>query len=240
MDSMSDMMTSMAASAMETATATITSMAMATTSSMSMDDMSGMDMGTTSMDMTATSTAMDMSSTTSSSMDMSSSSSMSMLFHTSYTESLFASGWTPSTNGKYAGACIFLIVLAVVYRCVHVVKFRTEKYFVRCECRRGGHLAAARSSSDSESEKPVRSRHTGSGNCCSSAKFSIFDLHDVRPWRLSVEVPLALLQVLLSGIGYLLMLAVMTFNVGYFLSVLGGLFLGELVLGRYAANFQGH
>ena len=30
------------------------------------------------------------------------------------------------------------------------------------------------------------------------------------------------------------MLAVMTFNVGYFLSVLAGSFLGSLLLGRYA------
>jgi hypothetical protein len=29
------------------------------------------------------------------------------------------------------------------------------------------------------------------------------------------------------------MLAVMTFNVGYFLSVLGGIFLGEIAVGRY-------
>lgn len=30
------------------------------------------------------------------------------------------------------------------------------------------------------------------------------------------------------------MLAVMTMNVGYFLSVLGGIFMGELAAGRYA------
>lgn len=29
------------------------------------------------------------------------------------------------------------------------------------------------------------------------------------------------------------MLAVMTLNVGYFLSILGGIFLGELAVGRY-------
>ena len=32
------------------------------------------------------------------------------------------------------------------------------------------------------------------------------------------------------------MLAVMTMNVGYFLSVLGGVFLGSLFMGRYAAG----
>jgi hypothetical protein len=32
------------------------------------------------------------------------------------------------------------------------------------------------------------------------------------------------------------MLAVMTYNVGYFLSVLLGVFLGELAVGRYAQN----
>lgn len=35
------------------------------------------------------------------------------------------------------------------------------------------------------------------------------------------------------------MLAVMTYNVGYFLSVLGGVFLGELVMGRYS-NAEEH
>jgi len=36
------------------------------------------------------------------------------------------------------------------------------------------------------------------------------------------------------------MLAVMTMNVGYFMSVLGGVFLGGLALGRYTPNFEGH
>ena len=32
------------------------------------------------------------------------------------------------------------------------------------------------------------------------------------------------------------MIAVMTMNVGYFMSVLAGIFLGELVAGRYAGG----
>jgi len=33
------------------------------------------------------------------------------------------------------------------------------------------------------------------------------------------------------------MLAVMTFNVGYFMSVLAGVFLGDLLAGRYSPGF---
>lgn len=36
------------------------------------------------------------------------------------------------------------------------------------------------------------------------------------------------------------MLAVMTMNVGYFLSVLGGIFLGDLAVGRYVHVWDEH
>lgn len=36
------------------------------------------------------------------------------------------------------------------------------------------------------------------------------------------------------------MLAVMTLNVGYFLSVLAGIFVGELAVGRYAGDEHVH
>jgi len=55
-----------------------------------------------------------------------------------------------------------------------------------------------------------------------------------RPWRLSTDVPRAVLDTVIAGVGYLLMLGVMTMNVGYFMSILGGTFLGSLFVGRYA------
>ncbi|KAL8770584.1 MAG: hypothetical protein Q9194_005128 [Teloschistes cf. exilis] len=56
----------------------------------------------------------------------------------------------------------------------------------------------------------------------------------IPPWRLTVDLPRAAYATVMAGVGYLLMLAVMTLNVGYFLSVLGGTFLGEVALGRFS------
>jgi len=55
-------------------------------------------------------------------------------------------------------------------------------------------------------------------------------------WRVSVDFPRALYQMVLAGVSYLLMIAVMTLNVGYFLAVLGGIFLGEVLFGRFSAH----
>ncbi|KAI9656688.1 MAG: hypothetical protein M1831_004598 [Alyxoria varia] len=61
-------------------------------------------------------------------------------------------------------------------------------------------------------------------------------LYGAQAFRLSVDGPRAILVMVMVGVAYLLMLAVMTMNVGYFLSVLAGAFLGELLLGRYVAG----
>ncbi|KAK9327241.1 Ctr copper transporter family-domain-containing protein [Lipomyces starkeyi] len=194
------------------------------------------------MDM-STSTTMTMAMPTSSSsssmggMDISSSTSMSsMSFHTSKSDFLFATGWTPSSTGQYAGICIFLIVLAVIYRFMHVLKHRTERYFsARTRINMGNIATTHHPHTDTDAgslekyaaEATIQAEHP-------------LQFRNVRPWRVSVDVPLSLIQLVLSTVSYLLMLAVMTFNVGYFLSVLGGIFLGELLLGRFSSNFAGH
>lgn len=53
------------------------------------------------------------------------------------------------------------------------------------------------------------------------------------PFRLSVDVPRAMMVALITGVGYLIMLGVMTMQVGYFCSLVAGVFVGELLVGRY-------
>ncbi|CAK1365328.1 hypothetical protein CB0940_08915 [Cercospora beticola] len=178
-------------------------------SSMEMS-MSGMEMPTaTSMDSMATSTSpashSDMSSMHSSmTMDMSH---MMMTFFTSTSTALYSNSWTPASKGQYAGTCIFLIGLAVVFRCLVAVRYRFDALWTGAM--RKQDPAILRKKTDAKPDaRPAR-----------------------RPWRVNEAAARAFLDTVLAGVSYLLMLAVMTMNVGYFLSVLGGVFLGSFVIG---------
>ncbi|KAF2005042.1 hypothetical protein P154DRAFT_518618 [Amniculicola lignicola CBS 123094] len=184
-------------------------------------DMS-MDMSMSMSDMTtSTTSAMSMATSTGSmdSMDMSSTTSMmgmdtmAMTFFTSTTTPLFSMAWTPNSAGQYAGTCIFLIVLATVFRACLAIRLNLFQF-----------LAVVRHQQNDDVlygyEKDTAA--------------------NVRPWRAGEALWTASMDVLLSGIAYLLMIAVMTMNVGYFMSVLGGIFLGSLIFGRFMARSAAH
>lgn len=63
---------------------------------------------------------------------------------------------------------------------------------------------------------------------------------NVRPWRAGEACWLASMDCVLGGVAYLLMIAVMTMNVGYFMSVLAGIWVGSFVFGRFMASSAAH
>jgi Ctr copper transporter family len=158
-------------------------------------------------------------------MDMSSTGTMTqmmMVFNTAIATPLYSISWTPSTTAQYAGTCVFLIVLAVIFRGLLAFKSVLERKWLVAELNRlyvsdGGRIRITSKKDDDEKVKLNLA-----GPC-------------LRPWRFSTDGPRAMLDTVVVGVGYLLMLAVMTMNVGYFMAILGGTFLGSLLVGRYGA-----
>ncbi|KAL1965207.1 hypothetical protein VTN77DRAFT_5961 [Rasamsonia byssochlamydoides] len=177
---------------------------------------------------------MDMSSSGMSSM--SSSTMMTMVFTNSQTTPLYSSSWTPSTSGQYAGTCIFLIILAIIGRALIAFKAVMERRWLAAALNRryvvvaGKTPEAAAIDADPDSQK---ARLLTAQGVEENVKVVRRISTGPQPWRFSVDLPRALLYLCIAGVNYLLMLAVMTMNVGYFCSVLAGTFLGELAVGRY-------
>ncbi|KAL6702817.1 hypothetical protein ACN47E_000903 [Coniothyrium glycines] len=134
---------------------------------------------------------------------------MAMTFFTSMTTPLFSMAWTPKSTGQYAGTCIFLIGLAAIFRSLLALRLNLFRLVRTSRSLR----------KQDEMSRP-----------------SVVPQPGRRAWRAKEAVWLASIDVLLSGLAYLLMIAVMTMNVGYFLSVLGGTFIGSLVFGHFLAQ----
>ncbi|KAF5556994.1 hypothetical protein FNAPI_5571 [Fusarium napiforme] len=162
---------------------------------------------------------MDMTTSTGSSMPMSTSSSsamdmeqMNMVFFTSTTTLLWTKSFAPETTGQYAGVCIFLVAFATILHML--LALRVNFYSIRDGLRRRRTKGLLVESRDSETVN--------------------------RPWRANEAMMLGAIDVLIAGVSYLLMLAVMTMNVGYFLSILAGVFIGSVCCSRFSVNFSLH
>ncbi|KAK1141793.1 hypothetical protein N8T08_008458 [Aspergillus melleus] len=174
----------------------------------------------------------------------SSSMSMAMVFVNTHDTPLFANNWTPSSSGSYAGTCIFLIVLSIIGRLLVAFKAVMETHWLNTHLNRRYVTIAGKTPEvgriDSDPETKTASLVTAQG-VEESVRVVRRVAREPIPWRFSVDLPRAFLFLVITGVSYLLMLAVMTMNVGYFCSVLAGAFLGELAVGRYIQfNEHGH
>ena len=152
---------------------------------------------------TASSSSSHAGHSSSSSMDMDMSS-MSMTFVVSRTTALFSTAWTPSTLGQYVGTCIFLIVLAVTFRCILAYKTSLEHTWKARD--RAREIVVATTTTTTTPEEENSSDMSGGslkGTGHEAAREVVRD-GAVAPWRWSTDLPRAGLTVVVAGVGYLM------------------------------------
>lgn len=163
------------------------------------------------------------------------------IFFSSQDTPLYSSAWTPNSAGAYAGTCIFLICLAAGFRGLLAAKAIMEQRWLDAEMARRFVVVAGKQSfseqlvTDPQAKDMVLSANGVEENVRVVQRHKI---GNARPWRFTVDPVRAVMDVIIAGVGYLLMLAVMSMNVGYFISILGGVFIGSLAVGRFSPSSE--
>jgi len=193
------------------------------------------------MDMPMTSTASaSMASSTSGSMDMDS---MMMVPYLHFTggDNLFFKTLTPSSHGAIAGACIVLVAFAICERWFASVRSCLTVHWRQ----RALALAANR---DNRPERSTTSTPTTDEDACCDVEEVIVDSlsvkytrptfafrrasRNIEPFIILHDLPRGILYALQAFLAYTLMLAVMTFQAAYIISIIVGLGVGEAFFGR--------
>jgi hypothetical protein len=131
---------------------------------------------------------------------------MSMTFFTSSMTPLYSAMWTPENIGQYAGTCIFIIILATVFRALLAAKAWKETAWMDAEFNRryvtvAGKLPKSeRISQDSDSKRMILTENGVEEDVMVVKKRSL----GVRPWRLTVDPLRAAIDTVIAGVGYLL------------------------------------
>jgi hypothetical protein len=129
-----------------------------------------------------------------------------MTFFTSTSTPLYSARWSPTSIGGYAGTCIFLIILASIFRALLAVKAWKETVWLDAEFNRryitvaGKPPMAERIAADSESKRMILSENGVEEDVVVVKKRTM----GIRPWRITTDPIRALLDTVIAGVGYLL------------------------------------
>ncbi|KAF2866392.1 Ctr copper transporter family-domain-containing protein [Massariosphaeria phaeospora] len=218
---------------------------------------------------TATATALPPAHTTMSAMPPMMPGTMSSTFSINTHVTLFFTDWTTTTPAAYAFTILFLFCLGLLNRFLGALKTQLERRWGEPQVRapppplreksvtshahtRGHSRSWSRRLrpepplrlEDEEQETvplspaPVESEMLALAEPDRGAGKRGFWIPS-GPWGIRRDGARALLEFSRALIGYVLMLAVMTYNVGFFFAVTGSVLLGELAFGRYTPGAKG-
>ena len=108
-------------------------------------------------------------------------STMMMTFFTSNMTPLYSTSWAPTNDAQYAGACIFLVVFAAIFRGLIAYKSVLEQRWAKAELTRRRITVVT-----NVEEKGV-------------SQDGLLGFVGIRPWRLSVDGPRACMDTVIVG-----------------------------------------
>ncbi|KAH9176939.1 Ctr copper transporter [Lactarius sanguifluus] len=150
-------------------------------------------------------------------------------------DNLFFKSWRPSSNGAIAGASIALVVLAILERLLFSIRGVLEARWRRSAlAQNAGHVVEGDVLS---SRKSVAKE----GDVCeddmgSTGSPIVQRRRTIPPFVFSQDAARGALYSLQALLSFALMLAVMTFQGAYIISIVIGLGLGEILFGRIASG----
>ncbi|KAF9073746.1 Ctr copper transporter [Rhodocollybia butyracea] len=139
-------------------------------------------------------------------------------------DALLFQSWAPSSSGAIAGACIGLVFVALFERWLFATRAGLESYWRH----KALALTSHKASHPDEAEK-----------CCDDDVGSVAPISSqglakrtVPPFIAAHDVPRGMIHAVQALLGYILMLAIMTFQAAYIISIILGLGIGEVLFGR--------
>ncbi|KIK71267.1 hypothetical protein GYMLUDRAFT_33410 [Collybiopsis luxurians FD-317 M1] len=137
-------------------------------------------------------------------------------------DSLLFQSWHPNSSGALAGACIGLVIVALLERWLFAIRAGLESYW--------SHKALALDLPNASSATEKSCDDSASAN--SNSPQVVRKSRIAPPFVAAHDVPRGVIHAIQALLGYILMLAVMTFQAAYVISIILGLGIGEILFGR--------
>ncbi|KII83723.1 hypothetical protein PLICRDRAFT_119044 [Plicaturopsis crispa FD-325 SS-3] len=131
---------------------------------------------------------------------------------------LWFDGWVPASTGAMVGTCIGLFLLAII-----------ERWIGACRAVMEVHWAARAEIAYSEKKSESVGLPQANG------RTPLLRVRKAPPFIAAHDVARGVMQIAQSALGYAFMLTVMTFQLGFIMSLLVGLGVGEMLFGRFTS-----
>lgn len=154
---------------------------------------------------------------------------MRMYFHTGIVDYILFQGWVPRTTGFYIGSWFVIFFASILAEILKLVRSLLERRWKQQE-EAMSHIIRHSGHKGQPDELETMVNHEGPIEI-PAHKYLYNQMK--APFRITADLPRSILQTLEVGWGLLIMLIAMTFNVGLFLAILAGTFVGTMLVGRF-------